>query len=147
VTDAIRVEGLTKRFGGRAAVDGLTVKVREGEVFGFLGPNGAGKTTTIRMLLGLMRPDAGEAFVLGDRIPAPQCLARIGAMVEEPAFYPWLSGRANIQVLADTGAPVVGGAIDEALELTGLDDAATKKVRAYSQGSTNDGPKREHLSR
>jgi ABC-2 type transport system ATP-binding protein len=134
MTDAIRIHGLTKRFGGRAAVDGLSLEVREGEVFGFLGPNGAGKTTTIRMLLGLMSQDAGEAFVLGDRVPAPGRLAEVGAMVEEPAFYPWLSGRANLQVLADSGAPVVGGAVEEALEATGLTSAATKKVKAYSQG-------------
>ena len=131
---AIRTEGLTKRFGSRPAVDGLSLEVRPGEVFGFLGPNGAGKTTTIRLLLGLMRPDAGTSHVLGARVPAPATLPSIGAMVEEPAFYPWLTGRANLRVLAETGPPVPGGAVDEALELTGLADAAEKKVRGYSQG-------------
>src|SRR6516164_2078703 len=81
---AIRIDGLTKRFGSRPAVDGLSLEVRHGEVFGFLGPNGAGKTTTIRLLLGLMRPDAGASYVLGARIPAPATLPSIGAMVEEP---------------------------------------------------------------
>ncbi len=132
--DAIRIDGLTKRFGGRAAVDGLSLEVRAGEVFGFLGPNGAGKTTTIRLLLGLIRPDSGTASVLGDRVPTPGRLPEIGAMVEEPAFYPWLTGLGNLRVLAGTGAPVPRGALDEALDLAGLHDAAALKVKAYSQG-------------
>jgi ABC-2 type transport system ATP-binding protein len=131
---AIRLEGLTKRFGGQTAVDGLDLSVQEGEDFGFLGPNGAGKTTTIRLLLGLLAADAGRAFVFGDRVPCPRRLREIGAMVEEPTFYPWLSGRQNLIVMLETGAPAPPGAVDEALALTGLADAAGRKVKAYSQG-------------
>jgi len=134
VSDAIRIHGLTKRFGGRAAVDDLSLSIGEGEVFGFLGPNGAGKTTTIRLLLGLLRPDRGESFVFGDRVPCPDRLHEIGAMVEEPAFYPWLSGRRNLDVLARTGAPTPTGAVDGALYTVGLSEAAGRKVKTYSQG-------------
>src|ERR1051325_9185660 len=91
--EAIRIEGLTKRFGGRAAVDGLSLEVRTGEVFGFLGPNGAGKTTTIRLLLGLLRPNAGTINVLGHSMPAEHVavLARTGYVPERPHLYPTLT--------------------------------------------------------
>ena len=112
----------------------LSLTIEEGEVFGFLGPNGAGKTTTIRLLLGLLRPDHGESFVFGERVPCPARLGEIGAMVEEPAFYPWLSGRGNLDVLAGTGAPAPAGAVDEALHTVGLTEAAGRKVKTYSQG-------------
>ena len=139
VVNVIEVAGLRKRYrrlrgGAAVAVDGLDLQVAEGEVFGFLGPNGAGKTTTIRLLLGLLRADAGEAWVLGERVPCPRRLGEIGAIVEEPAFYPWLSGRRNLQVVADSGPPVPGTAIDEALQRAGLAEAADLKVKAYSQG-------------
>jgi ABC-2 type transport system ATP-binding protein len=134
MTEAIRLEGLTKRFGGRPAVDDLDLTVEEGEVLGFLGPNGAGKTTTIRLILGLLHPDAGRAFVFGDRVPCPGRLREIGAMVEEPAFYPWLSGRANLRVLLETGPRAGAGAVDEALEATGLSEPGGRKVKTYSQG-------------
>src|SRR5215831_7553449 len=99
---AILTEGLTKQFGARTAVDQLDLEVRPGQIFGFLGPNGAGKTTTIGMLLALVKPSAGRAIVLGhDVARAPeQALAGVGAMVEAPAFYPYLSGRDNLAVLA-----------------------------------------------
>jgi ABC-2 type transport system ATP-binding protein len=132
--DAIRCVGLTKRFGGRAAVDRLDLQVQQGEVFGFLGPNGAGKTTTIRLLLGLLRADAGQAYLLGARVPCPERLGQIGAMVEEPVFYPWLSGARNLKILADTGAPVPADAVGKALERAGLTGVADRKVKTYSQG-------------
>src|SRR5439155_8062808 len=134
VGEAIRFEGLTKRFGARAAVDELTLSIEEGEVFGFLGPNGAGKTTTIRLLLGLLRPDDGASFVFGARVPCPDRLKHIGAMIEEPAFYPWLSGRRNLQVMLETGARRRTGAVDRALSTIGLTDDADRKVKTYSQG-------------
>ncbi len=93
--------GLTKRYGQRiTAVEGLDLSVGRGEVYGFLGPNGAGKTTTLRMLLGLIRPTSGTATVLGAPPGRPAGLARVGALVESPAFYPYLSGRQNLRVLA-----------------------------------------------
>ena len=97
----IGTQALTKRYGETiVAVDELDLRVRRGEVYGFLGPNGAGKTTTLRMLVGLVRPTSGSATVLGAPPGAPAGLARIGAMIEPPAFYPYLSGRDNLRVLA-----------------------------------------------
>ena len=125
---------LTKRYGPRAVVDGLDLEVERGEVFGFLGPNGAGKTTTARMLLGLVRIDGGEASLLGSKVPCPARLGEIGAMIEEPAFYPWATGRRNLEILADEGDPVPAGAVADALELTGMTAAAELKVKVYSQG-------------
>ena len=96
MTSAIRCEGLTKRYRGVTALDGLDLDVGPGQVFGFLGPNGAGKTTTLRILLGLVTPTAGRAWVNGRPAGDPDGLARIGAMIEEPAFYPtrWSCRRA-----------------------------------------------------
>jgi ABC-2 type transport system ATP-binding protein len=101
--DALVVETreLGKRYDERiVAVDRLSLRVRRGEVYGFLGPNGAGKTTTLRMLLGLVRPTSGSAFVLGAPPGSPESLARVGALIESPTFYPFLSGRDNLRVLA-----------------------------------------------
>ena len=97
----IETAGLTKRYGDAiVAVDGLDLRVRRGEVYGFLGPNGAGKTTTLRMLLGLVRPTSGRRDRPRRAARVAAGLARIGAMVEAPAFYPFLSGRDNLRVLA-----------------------------------------------
>jgi ABC-type multidrug transport system ATPase subunit len=96
----LRTEGLTKRYGDRVAVDGVSMTVRRGEVYGFLGHNGAGKTTTLRMVLGLVRPTAGRATVLGRPAGRPDVAARVGALVEGPGFYPYLSGRDNLRCLA-----------------------------------------------
>lgn len=132
---AIETEALTKRYGATVAVDGLSLRVGRGEVFGLLGPNGAGKTTTIAMLLGLVRPSAGRARVLGHAMPEERAaaLARVGAMIEAPALYPYLSGYDNLRVLALAGgiAPARVGAALEAVELT---PRARDKARVYSQG-------------
>src|ERR1700757_791425 len=99
---AIETEGLTKRFGERAAVDRVSLEVPRGVAFGFLGPNGAGKTTIIRLLLGLAWPTSGTMSGLGQAIPEQRgaALARVGAIVEEPRFYPFLTGRENLEVSA-----------------------------------------------
>ena len=133
--DAIVTQGLTKRFGARTAVEGLDLAVRAGSVFGFLGPNGAGKTTTIGMLVGLIRPNAGSAHVLGYDVQreAAQALASVGAMIEAPAFYPYLSGRDNLRVLARAGGLALARA-DAVLDVVELADRAGDKFRAYSQG-------------
>src|SRR5262245_31187189 len=120
-TDAVSCRALTKRFGGTVAVDSLDLSVARGETFGFLGPNGAGKTTTLKMLLGLVRPTSGEARLDAGDAPG---LSRVGAMVEEPAFYPWLSGRTNLRVLAGAGAPLPRGDIEAAMERAGIAGAA-----------------------
>jgi ABC-type multidrug transport system ATPase subunit len=132
--EVIRTRDLTKEFGrGVRAVDRLNLTVRAGEVYGFLGPNGAGKTTTLRMLLGLVRPTSGSALVLGRPPGDPVGLSRVGAMVEEPALYPYLSGRDNLRVLARY-ARVPQDRIDAALESVDLVDRADDRVRTYSQG-------------
>jgi ABC-type multidrug transport system ATPase subunit len=96
----VTTDSLTKRYGDRLAVDAVSLHVRRGEVYGFLGPNGAGKTTTLRMLLGLVRPTSGRATVLGALPGTPAAVAGTGALVEGPGFYPYLSGRDNLRVLA-----------------------------------------------
>jgi ABC-type multidrug transport system ATPase subunit len=130
----IETKALTKRYGETIlAVDALDLRVRRGEVYGFLGPNGAGKTTTLRMLLGLVRPTAGDAAVLGAAPGSPAALARIGAMIEAPGLYPYLSGRDNLRVLADhAGAPPER--VDAALAQTGLAERAGDRARTYSTG-------------
>jgi ABC-2 type transport system ATP-binding protein len=132
---AILTEGLTKRFGERTAVEDLNLQVRPGEIFGFLGPNGAGKTTTIGMLLGLVRPTAGRAVVLGYDVQrqAAEALRGVGAMVEAPAFYPYLSGRDNLRVLAHAGG-LADVRVDAALDLVELSDRSRDKFKGYSQG-------------
>ncbi|MFS8478078.1 MAG: ABC transporter ATP-binding protein [Micromonosporaceae bacterium] len=125
--------GLTKRYGDRAAVDRVSLTVRRGEVNGFLGPNGAGKTTTLRMLLGLVRPTSGQARVLGHRPGSPAALARIGALVEGPGFYPYLSGRDNLRVLA-RHARRDQVAVAAALEQVDLTARAGDRFRSYSLG-------------
>jgi ABC-type multidrug transport system ATPase subunit len=130
----IETRGLTKRYGEAiVAVDALDLRVRRGEVYGFLGPNGAGKTTTLRMLLGLVRPTAGDATVLGAAPGSPAALARIGAMIEAPGLYPYLSGRENLRVLAGhAGAPPER--VDAALAETGLAKRAGDRASTYSTG-------------
>ncbi len=137
---AIATSGLTKRFRSRAVVDGLDLSVPRGSVFGFLGPNGSGKTTTIRMLLGLVSPSAGEVSLLGEPMPeaGARVLPRVGALVEGPAFAPYLSGEANL-VRRDTADRFAPGEtrrarVAAALERVGLSHAAGKHVRAYSLG-------------
>ncbi len=130
----IETRALTKRYGERiVAVDALDLGVRRGEVYGFLGPNGAGKTTTLRMLLGLVRPTAGDALVLGEPPGAADALARIGAMVEAPAFYPYLSGRDNLRVLA-RHAGADEERLDDVLAEVDLLDRANDRFATYSLG-------------
>jgi ABC-2 type transport system ATP-binding protein len=130
----VETVGLTKRYSSElVAVDSLDLTVLRGEVYGFLGPNGAGKTTTLRMLLGLVRPTSGTATLLGRAPGDPEALARVGAMVEEPAFYPYLSGRDNLRVVARlAGLPDHG--IDAALDTVDLVDRGGDRVKTYSQG-------------
>jgi len=130
----LETQGLGKRYGERiVAVDDLTMRVRRGEVYGFLGPNGAGKTTTLRMLLGLVRPTSGSALVLGAAPGSPKGLSRIGALIETPTFYPFLSGRDNLRVLARyAGVPATR--IDAVLDDVELTSRAGDRFRTYSLG-------------
>jgi ABC-2 type transport system ATP-binding protein len=129
----IQTEALTKRYDATVAVRELVLEVRRGEVYGFLGPNGAGKTTTLRMLLGLVRPTSGRASVLEQPPGAAGALARVGALVEAPAFYPYLSGRDNLSVLA-RHAGVAGDRVGAVLDQVRLRDRAGDRVRTYSLG-------------
>jgi ABC-type multidrug transport system ATPase subunit len=130
----VETHGLVKRYGERiVAVDRLDLCVRRGEVYGFLGPNGAGKTTTLRMLVGLIRPTAGRVQVLGAAPGSPAALARTGALIEGPGFYPYLSGRDNLRVLARHSG-VEETRIDPALEEVGLLQRGGDRFRAYSLG-------------
>jgi ABC-2 type transport system ATP-binding protein len=131
---AIETHGLSKRFRKRTAVDGLTIRIPAGTIAGFVGPNGAGKTTTIRMLLGLVRPSAGSATILGQPLTDPRSyLPRVGALVEAPALYPGLSGRTNLEVLARLGGHPTAR-VGELLDLVGLSDRAKDPAGRYSQG-------------
>jgi ABC-2 type transport system ATP-binding protein len=133
---ALETSGLTKRFGERLAVDSVSLSVPRGTAYGFLGHNGAGKTTLIRMLLGLTRASGGSARVLGLPVPAQraQALARVGAIVEEPSFYPHLTGRENLKVAAAVRSPEARPRIDAVLHRVGLDKRAEDRVRTYSLG-------------
>ena len=137
---AIETEGLVKRFGDLAAVDGVDLVVPTGSVYGFLGPNGSGKTTTIRVLLGLLGASSGSARMLGRPMPdaALEVLPHVGALIEGPAFYPWLTGRQNLARFDAAGPDgqrrTRRQRIDEALARVGLTVAANKKFRAYSLG-------------
>jgi ABC-type multidrug transport system ATPase subunit len=132
--NVISCASLTKRFGSTVAVDDLDLEVAAGQVYGFLGPNGAGKTTTIRMLLGLITPTEGRIELLGRRLPDPRAVAQTGSMIEEPAFYPWLTGRRNLEVAAATGGGCDPAEVGRVLGLAGLIEVAARKVKAYSQG-------------
>ena len=140
MTPALATAGLTKRVGAQTAVDGIDLDVPTGSVYGFLGPNGSGKTTTIRMALGLVRPSAGTVSLLGRPMPGDlrAVLPRVGALVDGPAFHPYLSGRANLARLdaADRFADprTSRTRIDAALDRVGLLHAGTKRYRAYSLG-------------
>jgi ABC-type multidrug transport system ATPase subunit len=130
----IETEGLTKRYGDVVAVDQLSLRVPRGGVFGFLGPNGSGKTTTMGMLLGLVRRTSGEARIFGDPVGRSDTLRRIGAMVESPTFYPYLSGRANLRYFQGIGRRGTPADIDRLLDLVDLGKRADSKFSTYSLG-------------
>jgi ABC-2 type transport system ATP-binding protein len=137
----IATDGLTKRFSsGQVAVDRIDLAVPRGAIYGFLGPNGSGKTTTIRMLVGLVRPTAGHVTLLGRQVPGAEAavLPHVGALIEGPAFHPYLSGQANLRrldAMDQTADPDTSGArIAAALDRVGLTAAAHKRFRQYSLG-------------
>ena len=131
----IETRGLTRRFGSQLAVDGLNLLVPAAGVYGFLGPNGAGKTTAIRMLLGLIRPNAGEVRLFGQSLNGnhESVMRRVGALVEAPSLYPHLTGRENLEVtrrLLGSDRNLVG----LALATVKLTKDADRRVREYSLG-------------
>ncbi|QIX28037.1 ATP-binding cassette domain-containing protein [Nocardioides sp. JQ2195] len=131
--NVVETRELTKEYGDRLAADKVSMTVRRGEVYGFLGPNGAGKTTTLRMVLGLVRPTSGSATVLGNPAGTPAVTARIGALIEGPGFFPYLSGLENLRVMARyRGLP--GSAAAAALARVDLAGRGNDKFTSYSLG-------------
>jgi ABC-2 type transport system ATP-binding protein len=130
----IETDGLTKRYGDVVAVDQLSLRVPRGGVFGFLGPNGSGKTTTMGMLLGLVQATSGQARIFGEPAGRSDTLRRIGAMVESPTFYPYLSGRANLRYFQGIGRRGTPADIDRLLALVDLGKRADSKFATYSLG-------------
>jgi ABC-2 type transport system ATP-binding protein len=133
---AMRARGLVKRFDGTCALDGVDLVVEEGEVRGLLGPNGAGKSTLLRILLGLVRPDAGTVELLDHPLEAPAAAIPDGVagFVEDPTFYPYLSGRANLELLAELDGGAAEARIDEVLEQVLLAERSGDRVSGYSTG-------------
>lgn len=131
----IETQGLTRRFGKLTVVNGMDLCVPEASVYGFLGPNGAGKTTTIRMLLGLIKPNDGEVTIFGKLIRKErlEILSRLGAMVEQPSFYPHLTGRENLEIIRRLRG-LQKTSITEALAIVKLEDAANRQAKNYSTG-------------
>lgn len=137
MTDALVVtSGLTKTFRRLVAVDNLDLTVNRGDVFGFLGPNGAGKSTALRMMVGLIKPNAGSVRVFGHEVWADRrgALSKVGAMIEAPAFYKYLSGYDNLRLLANSGASYTRKELEASLDIVGLLGRAQDKVKTYSQG-------------
>ncbi|MDE2702323.1 MAG: ATP-binding cassette domain-containing protein [Chloroflexota bacterium] len=130
----IRTDGLTKRYGEILAVDRLSMEVPRGRIFGLLGPNGSGKTTTMGMLLGLVKPTSGSFTLFGSNSPHVESLRRLGAIVETPAFYPYLSGRDNLAYFQGIGGRSDAAELDELLQKVGLSDRADSRFRTYSLG-------------
>jgi ABC-2 type transport system ATP-binding protein len=133
---AVRAEGLTKRYGPLTAVDAISMRVAEGEVYGVLGPNGAGKTTFLRMLFGLIRPDAGLLEVFGRSWPrdGTATLDGVAGFIESPRFYPYLTGWRNLQLLAGLDGGTEAGRIDEVISVVDLTGREHDKVAGYSFG-------------
>ena len=133
---ALRTIALSKSYGNRLAVDRLDLNVERAELFGFLGPNGAGKTTTIRMALGLIAPTSGSVEILGLEVRShrSEVLPRVGALVESPALYGYLSGRDNLRAVGDVLGGVSEKRIDEVLEIVSLKGRDKDRVKTYSLG-------------
>ena len=130
----IDIRGLTKTYGTVRALDGLTLSIPRGGVYGILGPNGAGKSTLFRTLLGLIRPTAGDATILGGPIGAPASMRRMGSMIETPRFPPFLTARQVLEWLGRAHGGVTSIEIDHWLQRVGLAEAADRRVRGFSVG-------------
>jgi ABC-2 type transport system ATP-binding protein len=132
----IELNGLRKSFKGRLALEGLSLSVAKGEIFGLLGHNGAGKSTTFGMMLGQVYPDAGEAFIGGVSVQQDRAraLARVGAIFETPGFYEYLSGWRNLEIFTSYSGVVPKSELQEAVEIVGLTSRIQDPVRFYSHG-------------
>jgi ABC-2 type transport system ATP-binding protein len=134
---AIQTNLLSKSYGTKIAVSNLTLQVEQGEVFGFLGPNGAGKTTSIKMLLGLIRPDSGQGWLLGEPLGKPEVRRRVGFLPEHFRFHDWLTATEFLYLHATLyrmPEKQVRGRVQELLELMGLNAFSKKKLCTFSKG-------------
>ncbi|HNS52210.1 MAG TPA: ABC transporter ATP-binding protein [Anaerolineae bacterium] len=130
----VETQDLHKHFGPIRAVDGLSLSVQAGEVYGMLGPNGSGKTTLIRLLVGLLKPTSGEVSILGQSMPAKEILARVGYMTQASSLYEDLTVRENVAFFGEMCGGVSRGQVDEAIALVDLADRAGSLVRTVSGG-------------
>ncbi|HKW70868.1 MAG TPA: ABC transporter ATP-binding protein [Candidatus Dormibacteraeota bacterium] len=129
---AVNVDNVSKSFGAFKALNGVTLRVRQGEIYGLLGPNGAGKTTLIRLICGLLAAHAGTVTVLGQRMPNVDVLRHIGYMTQQPALYPALSVEENVEFFAAINSAEAG--VRDALELVQLDERRGSVVSTLSGG-------------
>lgn len=132
----LQIDQLEKHFGKVKAVDGVSLTVMSGQVYGFLGPNGSGKTTTIGLILGLLHPTAGKVFLFGAPISPSRTrpLRRVGALVSAPAIVPYLSARQNLELLVHLSPELPPGRVDEVLEIVNLNEAADRRTGQFSTG-------------
>lgn len=131
----LKIEGLSKGFGQQKIIQGLNMTINKGDIYGLLGPNGAGKTTTLKLILDLIRPDGGSILRFDEREEGPMdSLKRIGAIIETPQFYEHLSGKQNLELFATLYGQKALHRVDEVLEIVEMNEAAHKKVKAYSLG-------------
>jgi ABC-2 type transport system ATP-binding protein len=132
----LQIDQLEKHFGKAKAVDGVSLTVKRGQIFGFLGPNGSGKTTTIGMVLGLLHPTAGKVTMFGESVSPSHThpLRRVGALVGAPAIVPYLSARQNLELLAHLSPDLPPGRVDEILFIVNLNDAANRRTGQFSTG-------------
>jgi ABC-2 type transport system ATP-binding protein len=137
MTSVIETSQLRKVYGDKVAVRGLTLKVHEGEAFGFIGPNGAGKTTSIKMLLGLVKPTSGRAYLFGSPAKQNRLREQIGFLPEHFRFHEWLTGKEFLRLhgqLYTIPAKMLSVRIEELLDLVGLLPFSNKQLRTYSKG-------------
>jgi ABC-type multidrug transport system ATPase subunit len=132
----LQTQDLKKHFGKVRAVDGVSLSVYRGQVYGFLGPNGSGKTTTIGMILGLIHPTAGSVTLFGELVTPfqSQPLQRVGALIGVPSLVPYLSARQNLELIARLSPDMPDARIDEILEIVGLKEAANRRASHFSTG-------------
>jgi len=134
--EVLKVQNLTKKYENKAVVNKVSFSINEGDIFGFLGPNGAGKTTTIKMILNLIKKDQGEVYVNGKDFSENfnECISKIGAVVETPKFYEYLTGYQNLKQMANLEVNVDEERINEVIKIVRLEKRAKEKVNTYSLG-------------
>ena len=131
---AVETKGLTKLYGGKAAVKDLNLRVGEGQIYGFIGRNGAGKSTTLKMISGLASPTQGEVSLFGKPLSDPVVRRRLGVLIEEAGLYPNMTARQNVVMKAKCLGLAEEKSIDQVLDLTGLSNTGKKQVKHFSMG-------------